>query len=156
MFLAMSLLLLTDRHLLYQVKGLYLGGTETTATALYWMVLIMVLYPDVQQKVYREIQKNLGTLFWYPITYVYLKTRVSTLSEHNVLFNPLIFYIICIMCKYMGGSFSTTFCHFQAIDSGKGAPKLQLNLLTFQNRFLWSSYLWHKLEQQMETRLKHR
>ena len=43
---------------------LYVAGTETTATALRWGLLFMCLHPEIQKKVQREIDEELGTIFY--------------------------------------------------------------------------------------------
>ncbi|KAI6117220.1 cytochrome P450 [Pisolithus croceorrhizus] len=42
------------------VSGLYLAGTETTASILKTVVLVMILYPDVQEKVHAELDTVVG------------------------------------------------------------------------------------------------
>lgn len=42
---------------------LYAAGTETTSTALRWALLFMCLYPEVQDKVHKEVDKTIGRLF---------------------------------------------------------------------------------------------
>lgn len=37
-------------------------GTVTASTALYWAFLYLVLYPDVQEKIYQEIKKHIGKI----------------------------------------------------------------------------------------------
>ena len=39
---------------------LFSAGSETTSTTLAWAVLYLILYPDVQEKVHREIDEVLG------------------------------------------------------------------------------------------------
>lgn len=40
--------------------GTYIAGTDTTSESLYWAILYMVLYPDVQERIYTEIKKEIG------------------------------------------------------------------------------------------------
>uniref|UniRef100_A0A7M4EZQ9 Cytochrome P450 2C8-like n=1 Tax=Crocodylus porosus TaxID=8502 RepID=A0A7M4EZQ9_CROPO len=40
---------------------LFLAGSETTATTLYWSLLYMVAYPDIQEKVQQELDAVLGS-----------------------------------------------------------------------------------------------
>ena len=40
--------------------SLYLSGTDTSGSQIYWAFLYMVLYPDVQQQIYQEIKQNVG------------------------------------------------------------------------------------------------
>nr|AIL94124.1 cytochrome P450 CYP3036A1 [Tigriopus japonicus] len=43
------------------VLDLFIAGIETTSTALVWSCLILVTFPEIQEKVYQEIQKNVGS-----------------------------------------------------------------------------------------------
>lgn len=40
----------------------YILGTETSSTTLEWLLLFMAEYPQVQEKVYQEIQNEIGSL----------------------------------------------------------------------------------------------
>ena len=42
------------------VTTLYLAGTDTTSKGIYWTFLYMVVYPEIQEKIYTEIQQNIG------------------------------------------------------------------------------------------------
>ncbi|KAI6117223.1 cytochrome P450 [Pisolithus croceorrhizus] len=42
------------------ISGVYLAGTETTASVLKTVVLVMILYPDVQEKVHAELDTIIG------------------------------------------------------------------------------------------------
>ncbi|ETE57397.1 Cytochrome protein, partial [Ophiophagus hannah] len=44
-----------EKNMVQSIFDLFLGGTETAGTTLYWGLLYMVLYPDVQAKVQQEI-----------------------------------------------------------------------------------------------------
>ncbi|KAH0624275.1 hypothetical protein JD844_007963 [Phrynosoma platyrhinos] len=44
-----------ESNMIQSIFDLFLGGTETSSTTLYWTLLYMVLYPDVQAKVQKEI-----------------------------------------------------------------------------------------------------
>ncbi|XP_035191070.1 cytochrome P450 2C25-like [Oxyura jamaicensis] len=48
-------------NLIQAVFDLFLAGTETTATTLRWALLYMVVYPDVQEKVQKELDAVLGS-----------------------------------------------------------------------------------------------
>ncbi|XP_078670780.1 cytochrome P450 2U1-like isoform X1 [Branchiostoma floridae x Branchiostoma belcheri] len=50
----------TDKQLQEIIMDLFLAGTETTATTMHWVLLYMLLYPDIQEKVHREIDAVLG------------------------------------------------------------------------------------------------
>nr|AKH03504.1 cytochrome P450 3037B1 [Paracyclopina nana] len=49
-----------EEALIVTAMDLFAAGSETTATTLSWAVLYMILYPDVQAKVYKEISEVLG------------------------------------------------------------------------------------------------
>ncbi|RUS89665.1 hypothetical protein EGW08_002586 [Elysia chlorotica] len=40
---------------------LFVGGTETSSTTLLWFYLYMIHFPDIQEKVYEEIVREIGT-----------------------------------------------------------------------------------------------
>ncbi|XP_065604304.1 cytochrome P450 2J6-like [Cyrtonyx montezumae] len=48
-------------NLVQTIFDLFLAGTETTATTLRWALLFMVAYPDVQEKVHKELDAVLGS-----------------------------------------------------------------------------------------------
>ncbi|XP_069823407.1 cytochrome P450 2D17-like [Dendropsophus ebraccatus] len=50
----------TEGNLLMTTYDLFVGGTETTSTTLRWALLYMILYPDVQSKVQKEIDEVIG------------------------------------------------------------------------------------------------
>ncbi|KAK3754598.1 hypothetical protein RRG08_019582 [Elysia crispata] len=52
---------LTMHHLERVVFDLFVGGSETTATTLLWFYLYMIHFPDIQEKVYEEIVREIGT-----------------------------------------------------------------------------------------------
>ncbi|XP_055519319.1 cytochrome P450 2D6-like [Leucoraja erinacea] len=52
--------MLTEGNLLYDIHDLFLGGTETTTTTLYWGLLYMMAYPDIQVKCQKEIDEVIG------------------------------------------------------------------------------------------------
>ncbi|KFV18466.1 Cytochrome P450 2J6, partial [Tauraco erythrolophus] len=49
-----------EENLIQSVFDLFLAGTETTATTLRWALLYMVVYPDIQEKVQKELDAVLG------------------------------------------------------------------------------------------------
>ncbi|NWS65708.1 CP2J6 protein, partial [Crotophaga sulcirostris] len=49
-----------EENLMQTIFDLFLAGTETTATTLRWALLYMVVYPDVQEKVQKELDAVLG------------------------------------------------------------------------------------------------
>ncbi|CAG5115330.1 unnamed protein product [Candidula unifasciata] len=52
---------LDDLNLLKITNDLFSAGTETTSTTIYWCILYMLNYPEVQKKVYEEIKDKVGT-----------------------------------------------------------------------------------------------
>ncbi|XP_065700426.1 cytochrome P450 2J5-like [Patagioenas fasciata] len=54
-------------NMVQTVVDLLLGGTETTSTTLLWALLYMVQYPEIQEKVHREIEAVLEPS--HPISY---------------------------------------------------------------------------------------
>ncbi|XP_056379793.1 cytochrome P450 2D14-like isoform X1 [Hyla sarda] len=51
---------INERNLLVTTFDLFSAGTETTSTTLRWALLYMILYPDVQSKVQKEIDEVIG------------------------------------------------------------------------------------------------
>ncbi|KFV09659.1 Cytochrome P450 2J6, partial [Pterocles gutturalis] len=49
-----------EENLVYVINDLFLGGSETSSTTLYWGLLYMVVHPDIQEKVQKEIDAVLG------------------------------------------------------------------------------------------------
>uniref|UniRef100_A0A0B7BLE7 Cytochrome P450 n=1 Tax=Arion vulgaris TaxID=1028688 RepID=A0A0B7BLE7_9EUPU len=52
---------LSEENLIALIRSLFFAGTETTSTTILWCLLYMLHNPDVQEKVYREIEANVGT-----------------------------------------------------------------------------------------------
>ncbi|KAK0061484.1 cytochrome P450 2J1 [Biomphalaria pfeifferi] len=50
-----------ERNLLRSVFDLFIAGTETTSTTICWFVLYMLNYPQVQKKIFDEIEAHIGT-----------------------------------------------------------------------------------------------
>ncbi|XP_035208263.1 vitamin D 25-hydroxylase-like [Stegodyphus dumicola] len=50
----------TENRLLGNSQAIVIGGSETTRTAISWLLLAMVTYPEVQKKVQEEIDTVLG------------------------------------------------------------------------------------------------
>ncbi|XP_067874982.1 cytochrome P450 2C20-like [Heterodontus francisci] len=51
----------TDENLLLSTMNLFLAGTETTSTTLQWAIQILVKYPQIQENIYQEICKVVGS-----------------------------------------------------------------------------------------------
>ncbi|NXD27928.1 CP2J6 protein, partial [Spelaeornis formosus] len=49
-----------EANLMQTVSDLLIAGTETTATTLLWALLYMVVYPDIQEKVQKELDAVVG------------------------------------------------------------------------------------------------
>ncbi|NXM37116.1 CP2J6 protein, partial [Oxyruncus cristatus] len=49
-----------EENLTQTIFDLFIAGTETTATTLCWALLFMVVYPDIQEKVQKELDAVLG------------------------------------------------------------------------------------------------
>ncbi|XP_068261756.1 cytochrome P450 2J6-like [Nyctibius grandis] len=49
-----------EENLIQTIFDLFLAGTDTTATTLRWALLYMVVYPDIQEKVQKELDAVLG------------------------------------------------------------------------------------------------
>ncbi|TNN89398.1 Cytochrome P450 2U1 [Liparis tanakae] len=50
----------TEDYLFYIIGDLFIAGTDTTANSVLWILLYMVLYPDIQDKVQSEIDEVVG------------------------------------------------------------------------------------------------
>ncbi|NWR40510.1 CP2J2 protein, partial [Tachuris rubrigastra] len=50
-----------EENLIQTIFDLFIAGTETTATTLGWALLFMVVYPDIQEKVQKELDAVLGS-----------------------------------------------------------------------------------------------
>ncbi|NXM67268.1 CP2J6 protein, partial [Serilophus lunatus] len=49
-----------EENLIQTICDLIIAGTETTATTLRWALLFMVIYPDIQERVQKELDAVLG------------------------------------------------------------------------------------------------
>ncbi|XP_064020933.1 cytochrome P450 2J6-like [Pogoniulus pusillus] len=49
-----------EENLIQSIFDLFLAGTETTASTLRWALLYMVVYPDIQEKVQKELDAVVG------------------------------------------------------------------------------------------------
>ncbi|CAG5115328.1 unnamed protein product [Candidula unifasciata] len=52
---------LDDESLMKIMFELFIAGTETTSTTIYWCLLYMLHNPNVQEKVHQEIKEKIGT-----------------------------------------------------------------------------------------------
>ncbi|KAM4771244.1 cytochrome P450 2K6-like [Rhinophrynus dorsalis] len=50
-----------NANLVIVVRNLFSAGTETTATTLRWSLLLMMQYPEIQEKVQEEISRVIGS-----------------------------------------------------------------------------------------------
>ncbi|KAM6941817.1 cytochrome P450 2U1 [Lycodopsis pacificus] len=51
----------TEDYLFYIIGDLFIAGTDTTANSVLWIMLYMVLHPDIQDQVQAEIDDVVGT-----------------------------------------------------------------------------------------------
>ncbi|KAM7008684.1 cytochrome P450 2U1 isoform 2-T2 [Tautogolabrus adspersus] len=51
----------TEDYLFYIIGDLFIAGTDTTANSVLWVLLYLVLNPDIQDRVQAEIDKVVGT-----------------------------------------------------------------------------------------------
>ncbi|XP_078117846.1 cytochrome P450 2U1 isoform X2 [Sander vitreus] len=51
----------TEDYLFYIIGDLFIAGTDTTANSILWILLYMVLHPDIQDRVQAEIDEVVGT-----------------------------------------------------------------------------------------------
>ena len=56
----LNLNLLVDEQLISVLMQIYVAGTDTTSSVLYWAFLYLVIHPDIQDKLYAEIREQLG------------------------------------------------------------------------------------------------
>jgi cytochrome P450 len=49
---------LTNDELIANAKAFYMGGLETTSTALMWTMYYLSLHPDIQEKCYEEVKEK--------------------------------------------------------------------------------------------------
>uniref|UniRef100_A0A8C6TT49 Cytochrome P450 2U1 n=1 Tax=Neogobius melanostomus TaxID=47308 RepID=A0A8C6TT49_9GOBI len=51
----------TEDYLFYIIGDLFIAGTDTTTNSVLWILFYMVLYPDIQDKVQKEIDAVIGS-----------------------------------------------------------------------------------------------
>ncbi|KAK3759060.1 hypothetical protein RRG08_022049 [Elysia crispata] len=51
---------LDEENLAAAIRSLFIAGSETTSTTIYWCVLICLHYPEIQEKVFKEITTHVG------------------------------------------------------------------------------------------------
>ncbi|CAJ1052393.1 cytochrome P450 2U1 [Xyrichtys novacula] len=51
----------TEDYLFYIIGDLFIAGTDTTANSVLWVLLYLILHPDIQDKVQAEIDEVVGT-----------------------------------------------------------------------------------------------
>ncbi|KAM6972214.1 cytochrome P450 2U1 [Aplochiton taeniatus] len=51
----------SEDYLFYIIGDLFIAGTDTTTNSVLWMLLYMVVYPDIQEKVQAEIDMVIGS-----------------------------------------------------------------------------------------------
>uniref|UniRef100_A0AAV2LGL6 Cytochrome P450 2U1 n=1 Tax=Knipowitschia caucasica TaxID=637954 RepID=A0AAV2LGL6_KNICA len=50
----------TEDYLFYIIGDLFIAGTDTTTNSVLWILLYMVLYPNIQEQVQKEIDATIG------------------------------------------------------------------------------------------------
>ncbi|GFR80075.1 cytochrome P450 2U1 [Elysia marginata] len=48
---------LDEENLITNIRGLFIAGTETTSTTIYWCILFCLHRPELQEKIYQQISK---------------------------------------------------------------------------------------------------
>ena len=59
--LKVSIDYITDEYLAAVIADLFIAGSETTTTTLRWSLVLLASHPDVQERLYQEINDTIGT-----------------------------------------------------------------------------------------------
>ena len=51
----------TDEFLAAVIGDLFIAGSETTTTALRWSLALLAIHPDIQERMFQEINDTIGT-----------------------------------------------------------------------------------------------
>ena len=51
---------ISDEYLETLIADLFMAGSETTTTALRWSLVCLTEYPEIQERLYREITSSIG------------------------------------------------------------------------------------------------
>ena len=51
---------ISDTHVRQTVMDLFTAGTDTNMYTLYWTVFFLAYYPDVQERIFKEIEEVCG------------------------------------------------------------------------------------------------
>ena len=51
---------MTDDYIMASSDALFRAGSETTTTALHWLVAVMLIYPQMQEQIYEELNEQFG------------------------------------------------------------------------------------------------
>ena len=51
---------MTDDYIMASSDALFRAGSETTTTALHWLVAVMLIYPQMQERIYEELNEQFG------------------------------------------------------------------------------------------------
>ena len=51
----------SDEYLASVIFDLFAAGSGTTTTSLRWALVCLVNYPDIQERLFKEIQEHVGT-----------------------------------------------------------------------------------------------
>ena len=65
--------LILEAQLVYSLSDLFVGGTETTSTAIRWAILFLLHHPGVQNTIQQELDKVIG------------QSRLPSLDDRNSL-----------------------------------------------------------------------
>jgi cytochrome P450 len=49
-----------EKSLVALLNDLFIGGFQTTGLTLVWMVLFLVKYPEIQEKMFQEVKETVG------------------------------------------------------------------------------------------------
>ena len=51
---------MTDDYIMASSDALFRAGSETTTTALHWLVAVMMIYPEIQERIHKELKEQFG------------------------------------------------------------------------------------------------
>jgi len=127
---------LVEGNLIYGIHYKFVGGTDSTSATMVWAMLYMAVYPEIQAKIHKEIDKVIG------------KTKNSEVFGKLIAIHILLTSFCCKSWKCMLKFFGTNRCSvlkFGALIEIK-SPKLPFNsiVLVFSSR--WPHPSWTMVE----------